>query len=45
MEFWGLDRMRVEAFTLGTLAILAAIAMVGYAVARRQTRSGPRRVD
>ena len=31
---WGLDRLRVEAFTLGTLAVLVGIALVGYIVAR-----------
>jgi amino acid transporter len=37
-EVWGLDQGTVEAFTLGTLAVLAAIAVVGYAVARRTAR-------
>jgi amino acid transporter len=35
IDVWGLDRARVEAFTLGTLAVLAASAVAGYAVARR----------
>ena len=38
-EIWGLDRMRVEAFTLGTLAVLAATAVAGYLIARRGTRN------
>jgi amino acid transporter len=38
-EIWGLDRMRVEAFTLGTLGALLAMAVVGYLVARTGTRS------
>jgi amino acid transporter len=33
-EIWGLDQFRVQAFTLGTLAALVAIALVGYAAAR-----------
>lgn len=34
-EVWGLERATVEAFTLGTLAVLAATALLGYAFARR----------
>jgi glutamate:GABA antiporter len=39
---WGLDQFRVQAFTLGTLAALVAIALVGYAAARG-TRQALRR--
>jgi glutamate:GABA antiporter len=38
VEIWGLDQVRVEAFTLGTLGVLAATALAGYAVARRAVR-------
>ena len=38
-EIWGLDQLRVEAFTLGTLAVLAALAVLGYLLARRDGRS------
>lgn len=38
VEIWGLDQARVEAFTLGTLAVLAAIAVSGYAYARLRAR-------
>jgi amino acid transporter len=35
---WGLDQARVETFTLGTLGVLAATAVAGYAFARARTR-------
>lgn len=39
-ETWGLDQFRVQAFTLGTIAVLTAIALGGYAAA-----GGSRRRD
>ena len=38
VEIWGLEQARVEAFTLGTLAVLVGIALAGYALARRSAR-------
>jgi amino acid transporter len=38
-EIWGLDQARVELFTLGTLAVLAGIALAGYAFARVSERA------
>jgi amino acid transporter len=37
-DIWGLDQVRVEAFTLGTLATLATTALAGYAYARARAR-------
>jgi amino acid transporter len=37
-DVWGLEQARVEAFTLGTLAVLIATAVGGYAFARWHDR-------
>lgn len=42
VDAWGLEQSVVESFTLGTLAALAAIAVGGYLVGRRQrATTGP----
>jgi hypothetical protein len=33
---WGLSQATVESFTLGTLAVLAALAVGGYLIGRRE---------
>jgi amino acid transporter len=33
-QYWGISRMRFEAFTLGTLAVIIAFAVVGYWLGR-----------
>ncbi len=38
VDIWGLDQVRVEAFTVGTLVILAVTALAGYAFARVSAR-------
>jgi amino acid transporter len=40
-DVWGLDQARVEAFTLGTLAVLAALAVGAYVIARTSARRAP----
>lgn len=44
-EIWGLSQVRVQAFTIGTLVILAAIALAGFAVARRGSARSADRTD
>ncbi len=33
-KYWGISRLRFEAFTLGTLAVIIAFAVVGYWLGR-----------
>jgi amino acid transporter len=40
-DVWGLDQARVEAFTLGTLAVLVALAVGAYVIARTSARRAP----
>lgn len=40
LESWGVTQLRFEVFTLGTLAVLVAIAVAGY-LAGRNARTGP----
>ncbi|URZ99921.1 hypothetical protein NCG97_03280 [Streptomyces lydicamycinicus] len=35
---WGVSRLSFEAFTLGTVALLLAVAVAGYLTQRRRTR-------
>ena len=39
LDTWNVSRVRFEAFTLGTLAVLTVIAVAGYLAARRSRRS------
>ncbi len=39
VDAWGLEQSVVESFTLGTLAVLALVAVGGYLIARRERSS------
>ncbi|MBL3685831.1 APC family permease [Leucobacter zeae] len=41
LEIWGVDQGAFTALTLGTLAVLAALALVGYARGRRIREASP----
>ncbi|MGW0453945.1 APC family permease [Gordonia sputi] len=45
LDTWKVSRVRFEAFTLGTLAVLTLIATAGYLVARRSRRTNPLTVE
>lgn len=40
-EIWGVDRMTFEAFTLGTLVVIALLAVGGYLAGRREPAAEP----
>jgi hypothetical protein len=42
-DHWGVSRLRFEVFTLGTLAVLAAIAIAGYVQGRGARDAATRR--
>ena len=47
-DTWGLSRPRFEAFTLGTLAVITLIGVIGYALGapvRRQQVDVPLEID
>lgn len=44
LEYWGVTQTRFEVFTLGTLAVLTAIAVAGYLQGRNHRAADPEQV-